>query len=471
MFVQRLSIQQATTYTAAASQRRPLQYRGKPPTMPSIRNERQATARAAPYTTNKPNAKATKPPSESEFESEDEPLSDAQNAQNFILESEFVALEAALPPKALGDLKNDVLPIFKHANFPEISENVYKSVILPCARLASLLLQHPSLHLMFRTILDHGDLIAIVGEEDSAGKQLFSYPANPRPITTADIDLIRVSLHELGDFVKFNPDPEIVPTTAHTKMDTEGPRRPNEPLTPHLSGRSSTINYCPKLLSKLTRATSTLRTTRDTPLLLAWRFHLAVQLAHETCHALTFAKDGRLKHGAADALDTDPFFPDAPISEVGFTMEVALFGGHPAFLWDTEPANATGACRVHRKSARMVSNFVGVPVVWAWPCTWLVKDYASNNLSGMDLRAADRVALADVDFAWRTPMAGLARFFQTEFWRDAEPVLRLERSVGFAFTSDDGGEREPCVPEKAVLRNAVPAGYRISKHKAIVKRK
>jgi hypothetical protein len=455
--------------------------------MAPIRNTKQATARSVPYTVTKPNVKVTKPESESSElsllselseldpvseSSEDSELSDAQNATNFILESEFVAIEAALPPKALGDLKNDVLPIFKYANFPEVSPKVYEDAILPSARLASLLLLHPSLHHMFRTILDHEDLIEIPGETDSAGKQFFSYPANLRPITAADIELIHVSLHELGDFVKFEQDPNLsVPTTAHTKMDTEGPRRPGEPITPHLSGRSSTINYCPKLLGKLTRATANLRKTKDVPLLLAWRFFFAVQLAHETCHALTFAKDGHLKHGDLDALDTDPFFPGALISEVGFTMEVALFGGHPAFLWETELPNASGACKVHKKSARVASNFVGVPVVWPWPCTWLVKDYAFHTLSGMDLRAADRAVLAEVDYAWRTPIAGLARFLKTAFWEDAEPMMRLERSVGFAFTSNNQGEREPYVPEEDALKSAVPRGYEVSKHNAIVRRR
>jgi hypothetical protein len=456
--------------------------------MAPIRNTKQATARSVPYTVTKPNVKVTKPLSNSESSeleslsessepdlasesSEDSELSDAQNATNFILESEFVAIEAALPRKALGDLKNDVLPIFKQANFPEVSPKVYEDTILPCARLASLLLQHPSLHPMFRTILDHEDLIEIPGETDSAGKQFFSYPANTRPITAADIALIRASLHELGDFVKFQQDPNNVPTTAHTKMDTEGPRLPNDPITQHLSGRSSTINYCPVLLNKLTRATSNLRKTNDVPLLLAWRFFFAVQLAHETCHALSFAKDGHLKHGDLDVLDTDPFFPGALISEVGFTMEVALFGGHPAFLWETDLPNVRDACKVHRKSAKVVSNFVGVPVVWAWPCTWLVKEYASSELSGMDLRAADKAALEEVDYAWRTPMAGLARFFKTAFWRGAEPMVRLERTVGFAFTSDDEGAREPFVPEEDVLERAVPVGYEVSEHNAIVRRK
>jgi hypothetical protein len=49
--------------------------------------------------------------------------------------------------------------------------------------------------------------------------------------------------------------------------------------------------------------------------------------------------------------------------------------------------------------------------------------------------------------------------------------VRLERTVGFAFTSDDEGAREPFVPEEDVLERAVPVGYEVSEHNAIVRRK
>jgi hypothetical protein len=411
--------------------------------MAPIRNTKQATTRAAPFP-------ATKPLSRTDKTIED------------IYKSGFVKTELPLPPNALGNLTNEILPIFRHANFLEITSKVYNKVVVPSARLASLLLHHPSLHTMFRTILAHGPLIPL-GEDDNAGDPLYRYPANFAPITAGDIALIHVSLRELAEFVTFRSSAKLQTYCGRTNSTEADTRTTLDAQTMHLQGRGSTIFYCPKLLSMLTHATRTFPATQDVPLLLAWRFHFAVLLAHEACHALVFAKDGFM-----DELDTEPFMPNAVTAEIGFTMEETLFGGHFAFLWETNQLSDAEAQQKHLKAPGTVSDFVGLPVVWDWPCTWIAKDYLKDNCA-MWIRQADRAVLSNIDYAFRVPLADLARFFQREFWAAGNPNVRLARKVGFAFRSDKNGVKAPHLLGLATFKNRFPEGYELSEQKAIIK--
>lgn len=374
-------------------------------------------------------------------------------------------MEAPLPASALGDLSNDILPLFSSANFPDLSAKIYDEVIAPAARLASRLLLHSSLHAMLRTIVAHKPVIAI-GENYSKGKPLHRYPANSRPITDNDIALIRTHLAELAQFVKCEActDKDLQWAAGRTDPIQAKDELPTERVsTTHLDGLRSRVKYCPKLLALLTKYTASLRRTKDYPILLAWRFHLAVQLAHETCHALVFAKDGRRA-----AFDVDPFFPGKKVAETGFSMEEALFGGVFSFEWDSQKPSTRGVFRKQFKAEGKVSMFVGIPVVWKWPATWLVNEYLASGCA-LWMRRSDKARLAKEDVAWRVPLADLARFFRDDFWAQENPNVRLERKVGFAFVSDDTGERFAHIIPKKDLERCVPEGYEVSKHKAIVR--
>jgi hypothetical protein len=431
--------------------------------MAPIRTAKQAHRPGVPYTVSKPKDQVPEPKEEVP-----EPLSPASQAISDAYNSEFAAMELPLPPNALGGLSNDILPIFRLANFPEITRQTYDEVILPCARLASHLLQHSSLDRMFRTILVHDPVIRL-GERDNEKKPLHRYPDNESPVTAGEKVLIAACLRELAEFVNFRCDEDLPRTFLRTDA-AKGRRLKADPQTAHLDGRRSTIHYGPGLLETLTEAETTFRQKGDTPLLLAWRFTLAVQLAHEACHALVFAKDGRLP-----AFDTEPFFPGAQWSEIGFTMEEALFGGHFTFVWEDNEAHETDAVRQHLRTGpgpdEQVSEFVGLAVLWDLPCTWLARDYHHTNCA-MWVRRKDRAALPEEDFAWRVSLADLTDFFQDEFWQGDEPVVRLERKVGFAFTSDEAGEKAPHILDSAAaVKRCIPEGYELGPHNAIVRRK
>ena len=79
-------------------------------------------------------------------------------------------------------------------------------------------------------------------------------------------------------------------------------------------------------------------------------------------------------------------------------------------------------------------------------------------------------ALEPKDIAWRVPLTEMVRFFDTAFWAQANPPTQLERTVGFAFSSDENGDKAPATVSTRALSLYTPGGYRVSKHKAIVRK-
>jgi len=425
--------------------------------MPCTRH-RKTSDRTLPYPSSKPKAEkpTTKKP---KAKSPPAPTPEQRKIIDALYQSEFVAREGPLSPSALGDLSNDILPIFDAANFPKVKN--YR-VIEPSVRLASHLLKHPSLRHMFRTILKHGRFIPLK-EKDSQKKPLYAYPNNTRKMTDADIQLIDKSFEELADFVTFRSNEDHTPANASTVPLTEKVKPDHRSKT--LRGHRSRIEYSRELLKTLTQASKPSARKQDRPLLLAWRFIFAVQLAHEVCHALVCAKDGHKSE-----LDTEPFFPKATTAEVGFTMEETLFGGSPSLLWAEEKPTTAGAVKVYYKRKDESSDLVGISVVWPWPCTSIVRDYQAKDC-GLWMRKADMDALVPKDVAWRVPLDELSKFFETEFWAQKNPPTRLGRTVGFAFSCDEKGNRTADEVTKRELRSFAPRGYTVSQHKALVKTK
>lgn len=371
-----------------------------------------------------------------------------------VLKSEFVAREDPLPRSALGDLSNDILPVFRDTNFPDV--NNYTK-IEPSLRLASLLLKHPSLQPMLRTIVSHRAFIDI-GERDKDGDVMYQYKADTSSVTAADIDLIDQALSDLAGFVTFYADPGQDAANAATTPIQRQDETKTGFETSRLRGLTSRIDYSADLQQTLTRVTT------DIPLLLARRFTFAVQLAHEVCHALVNAKDGHRSW-----LDVEPFFDGALTAEVGFTLEEKLFGGSPSMLWGTEHHTNQGALKKYYKSQGRLSNLVGLSVIWPLPCTWTVREYQHKDL-GLWMRKADMDALKPKDIAWRVPLTEMVRFFDNQFWAQANPPTQLERTVGFAFSSDENGVKSAAQISKKELRDYALEGYTVSRHMAIVEK-
>ena len=437
--------------------------------MPRIRS-RKTSSGALPYpaskpkpttkkltttkpTTKKPNGKATAAAAAA--------VTAARKHANFInamLESEFLELESPLPSTALGDLSNPILRVFKATNFVNVKDY---SVMEPSVRLASHLLKHPSLRPMLRTILKHGNMIPL-REKESSGNFLYRYPDDSAAAVTGDdVALIDTALDDLAEFVTFEAMGKHGPADARTAIIVKRKAK-RVHTTETLPGHHSRVEYSLALLRRLEEASKPPSSKQDKPFLLVWRFSLAVQLAHEVCHALINAKDGRLK-----AFHAEPFFHGALTAEVGFAMEETLFGGSPALLWQEEQPDDEQATRVHHISKSKLSDLVGVYVLWSWPCTSIIRDYQAQNCA-LHMRKADMAALKPKDVAWRISLEDLSRFFDTAFWAQENPDTIFDRSVGFAFISNDKGERSPAEVSKQELRSYATRAFKISKRKAIV---
>ena len=434
--------------------------------MPCIRS-RKVSNGALPYTTSKPKPTTKKPTTK-------KPNGKATNAAaaaaaaarkqanliNAMWKSEFVEPESPLSPTALGDLSNPILSIFKSTNFANVKDY---SVIEPSVRLASHLLKHPSLRPMLRTILKHGTMIPL-REKESSGISLYRYPDDSADaMTDDDIAMIDLALDDLAGFVTFEAMEKHGPADARTQIIIKR-RSKRDHRTEMLPGHRSKVEYSLELLRRLEKASKPSPSKQDKPLLLVWRFTLAVQLAHEVCHVLVNAKDGRSKNFHAE-----PFFHNALTAEVGFAMEETLFGGSPALLWPEEQPDDEQATRLHHRSTGKLSDLVGVFVLWPWPCTSIVREYQAQNCA-LHVRKADMAALKPKDVAWRVTISDLARFFDTAFWAPENPDTIFDRSVGFAFTSDAEGVRSPAAFSKQELRGYALSAYKISKRKAIVEK-
>lgn len=379
----------------------------------------------------------------------------ATAARDNLLNSEFARHEPPLSPSTLGDLSNRILPLFKKTNFPRLTPEEYK-VIQPSLRLASQLLKHSSLQPLLRTIVFHGPLQPLDMVDPDDGKSLFEYPIDSNPITPTDTANNIAALGELRHFVKFSMKLVNFNGNAAATKPLNGKKPPKNTRTKikHLHAIRSSVKIPSDVLKHLVEATDNFPSTQDVPALLGRRFHLAVDLVHEVCHALGYATDGHLKE-----YDTEPLMPGARIGEIGFTTEQTLLSGHFEVLWHKDK-NA----KMHEKSEGELSDFIGLPVLFDWPSSCTVKDYAHHNLC-MSVRQGVQDSLPEKEVAWRVPMSDLARFFKTEFWEQEPASLALERKVGFAFTSDrKGAVRKFCDADEDV----VPKGYKVSKHSAIV---
>lgn len=276
--------------------------------MPAARNLRKRQQRVVQYPTTKPAAKPLEEPvddlkqtlSSLAGEEEDSIHQPTVNMYN----SEFLAKEAPLELSKLGDLSNPILPIFRPENFGMLDKSEDYKVIEPSARLASLLLTHSTLQSMLRTMLTHKALKAL--KEFDEKKRVYEYPLLSSPVTRDDIDINNAALTELADFVTFKTHTNISHGAAFTKCLT-GTRPPIIIKRHHLHGISSEISISKKVLDLLIKATNTLASTKDTPLLLGRPFALAVDLAHEVCHALGYAKHGHLR-----VYGTEPFDAQRP---------------------------------------------------------------------------------------------------------------------------------------------------------------
>lgn len=171
--------------------------------------------------------------------------------------------------------------------------------------------------------------------------------------------------------------------------------------------------------------------------MLVERLHFAIEWVHEVVHALQCAREPQ-----NGQFDTEPFFHGDEIS----AFEKRVFGGHLSLLNGERFFTTADNRKKHRSRVNTPSSLVGIPVLWDWPLTWLVKNYLHSNLtmyprSGWD--AAGRVRANDM--GWRVFPEVLEQFNTEAFWGNANRLLDFKHhtSKGAMFYSDRTGGFNP----------------------------
>nr|OQO28010.1 hypothetical protein B0A51_05368 [Rachicladosporium sp. CCFEE 5018] len=210
---------------------------------------------------------------------------------------------------------------------------------------------------------------------------------------------------------------------GHGTTEADDIRGSNQKAT-HLTGVCSTTKYSRKNYLFLKIIVSEAPAKYDPPLVMAWQFQLALELVHEVCHVLFIARCGNVPEG-----DTDIFFRNDALAEVGFAMEIRLLGGHLSLTYDQDKVYDKGHSYHHDLA------------LWA-------------RKSGPQMTKTK-------DIGWRVPLSWLEPFFTTAFWERTEPDLHFVRQVGRALKADTAGQREFASLSEEEKRELLPVGFRV----------
>ncbi|OQO09707.1 hypothetical protein B0A48_05110 [Cryoendolithus antarcticus] len=377
-----------------------------------------------------------------------EEVAKAKHFQSLLKTSAFFANNTCAFTTRTGDLTNELHPVFRRANFADASHH---ELLIPTLRLATRLLGHASVRRLMRTIVDHRP--TSIGELDDQRKPLHKYPDDGRELLTRQQEVrVNEALAELADMARFVDDDKLAKGHGTTEVDEI--RGSNTKAT-HLTGVCSTTKYSRKNLLFLKIILNGAREKYDPPLVMAWQFQLALELVHEVCHALFIARCGNSPEG-----DTDIFFRNDALAEVGFAMEDRLLGGHLSLLYDQDKVYDKGHVSCHMKADGKPSRFIGIMVLWDWPCVAVKNQYYHHGLALWARKSGPQMTKTK-DIGWRIPLSWLEPFFTTAFWELTEPDLHFRRETGRAFKADKEGQRDFASLTEKEKRELLPVGYRV----------
>nr|OQO23139.1 hypothetical protein B0A51_10097 [Rachicladosporium sp. CCFEE 5018] len=281
-----------------------------------------------------------------------EEVAKAKNFQSLLKNSAFFANDTCTFTSRTGDLTNELHPVFQRADFADASHH---ELLIPTLRLATRLLGHASVRRLMRTIIDHRP--TAIGELDDQRKPLHEYPDDGRTYLTRQQEMrVDAALAELADIVRFVDDSKLA--KGHGTTEADNTKGSNKNAT-HLTGVCNTTKYGRKNYLFLKIILNEAREKYDPPLVMAWQFQLAVELVHEVCHALFIARCGNVPEG-----DTDIFFRNDALAEVGFAMEDRLLGGHLSLMYDQDKVYHKVRVSCHMKAHGKPSRFIGIMVLW-----------------------------------------------------------------------------------------------------------
>lgn len=327
----------------------------------------------------------------------------------------------------LADLDNDILPLFREANFPDVEYSVLETML----RLASLLVQvsldQPD-SVPMRIVTGTKHLIALpefVLEPDGTWSQQFAYPQPQAAKQAANKRLASNALTRLADLVKFVADDE-----CETGGGTKCISPPDGFLSHDPNEYHSTISYSSKAYNDLRRYSKS-GTGGDPAYVTVLTFELAATLSHEAMHALTFSQrndDIPPVYFSADARE-------APIAEIGFEFDQRLYGGCIERLYKDKDT------LLYEYPNGKKSAVQGVVVMWRSPHYGNVTHYEHHGMP-IGCRKAYANPVFKPELAFRVTIQHLSKYLTKAFWeqeyrRRGLIALQPPKLVGHFFVNEE----------------------------------
>lgn len=345
---------------------------------------------------------------------------------------------------ALGDLDNEIHPVFAKHNFPGVDYRVLEPVL----RLASLLLS--SEHLMhYWHALFLGPRRLLVHLSKKHGEPVTEFWAKRGPLSQMDVARTRLHLLRLASVIRFyrgigSDSPRYARgSPKHLGHGSTGcsidPSRGNLVYMGYV-GVGSDIEYCDNIYEKLENA------KMQSPCrILQLRFLLAVTLVHETAHAAT-----RLLGDYAEG-----FFEQNVLSEAGFQWEACTFGG----LVDSGYYESERFRPVDRLAWDPSDHLVLTAPPWPSRIA-CHSDYLESPAR------VDHDSLPPIELRWLVPVSFVQKLFTNHLWsveveNKGSRALHCPKTLAFRYSIEAGQMIVPRTDDDPYWsqESCIPDGY------------
>ncbi|KZF22906.1 hypothetical protein L228DRAFT_261027 [Xylona heveae TC161] len=322
---------------------------------------------------------------------------------NYLFLQDHDALE--LNGANLGDLTNDIHPLFSRENFLVFDEKY--QVLMPTLRLASRILTDMSSITFFHALIYGRNDILGGGMTETYGRPCFTFNRQETPLTPLQFKDTFDTLENLASFVKFRTNPLL------TTMNSWGCTSGNADIVHPMGGLGSYIDINPIFLYHLGSGRLSVSERLRIQLI------LAITLCHECTHAIGFAAYPRDPDEIGAAI-VEPFFENHRLAELGSAFEDFVFGG----IIDPM-AEQTDCC-------------YGL-IIEGWPGNRV----PVTREGAVPVPVRTDIPVPAFSTRYLIPMTWVQAVHSTAFWDDVarlkETSLKAPTTTGYRFVNSDSG--------------------------------
>ncbi|KAF2102596.1 hypothetical protein NA57DRAFT_71584 [Rhizodiscina lignyota] len=318
----------------------------------------------------------------------------------------------------LGDLSNDIHPIFRRRNFPAVNYDA----LIPSLRLASKLLTDESLLPWWHAIW-YGWWEMVPNSDKNGEGAMYRYGRTGK-LSARDIAMTKLQLQMMSDYVRFFPSDKMgtkVPQFA--SADSCGYRLGNMINHEDISGCAVDIEYASYYTNTLAQEDRYSSVTR-----LKTRFAFATILLHELSHAAQFfaIPEHQLRH--------EHFFEDETVAEAGCAWEKFVFGDALCSEFgEWASVERDGSWEFDKYGRQLIQYLESWPA--QYPKNVKPKDWPCAPVATLGLQP-----LPEIEMQWRVEVGFIEKLFTTAFW-DVEvrekgaSALRPPREIGVRYSN------------------------------------